>query len=221
MYFPFSHPDDLRLCSGWYCKCRFPGYDQRAESALITFFIKVLSVAFVICGFYLRYVMVSGRSYAFAPGWIISEPKIIRMTINRSCSCHNVDHIRNYGINVCIMTLIDFFVLSFWCLCVVVFLMSVFWSFLLSAARVDFKNKNEACSDRQRSHAGSTVLFYGGGRLYILFSCFCFFSQMAFLPNYYNYPNQLHKASEQYNNILNIFIAVDIVQNNSTSRSFY
>lgn len=48
------------------------------------------------------------------------------MTINGSFSCHNVNHIRNYGFNVCIMTLLDFFVLSF--------LMSVCWS-LLSAAR--------------------------------------------------------------------------------------
>lgn len=61
------------------------------------------------------------------------------------------------------------------------------------------------------------LLLFGGGRLFILFSCFCFFSQMAFLRNYYNYPNQLHKVSKQYNNILNIFIAVGIVQNNSTS----
>lgn len=47
-----------------------------------------------------------------------SDPRIIRMTINGSFSCHNVNHIRNYGFNVCIMTLLDFFVLSFWCLCV-------------------------------------------------------------------------------------------------------
>lgn len=115
MYFPFSHPDDLRLCSGWYCKCIISGNHQTTESSLLAFFIKVLSVVFVICGFYVRYIMVSGRSYAFAPH---SDPRIIRMTINGSFSCHNVNHIRNYGFNVCIMTLLDFFVLSFWCLCV-------------------------------------------------------------------------------------------------------
>lgn len=119
MYFPFSHPDNFRLCSGWYCKCIISGNHQTAESSLLIFFIKVLSVAFVFCGFYLRYIMVSGWSYAFAPGWIISEPKIIRMTINRSCSCHNVDHIRNYGINVCILTLL-FFCVVFFDVCVLV-----------------------------------------------------------------------------------------------------